>query len=62
MDKPTDPLTLNLSRLKREAKAMRKASDVKLYEALDAQAKRNGYRNWPSLVHAHDDAREIAHV
>lgn len=60
MPKPADPLQLSLDRLKKNAKAMRKASTLKHYEALDAQAKLHGYANWPQLVNAHDKAREVA--
>jgi hypothetical protein len=67
IETPPDPLTLNLPYLKGLAKVHQKRNrarggKMKLYEALDLQARRVVYRNWPSLVQAHDRAKEASHV
>lgn len=57
----TDPLQLNIERLKRDAKRLRKAGTLPLHKCLDAQAKAHGYANWPQLVNAYDKSVEVRH-
>lgn len=46
----------DVERLRREAKQLRKASDIPLWKAQDALAQRHGYANWSMLRREHSRA------
>lgn len=54
------PQPLNITRIKRQARDLKKATSQQLCQCLEAIAKQHGYATWNGLLAAHPEQRAKA--